>query len=266
MLLSLLACGALGTSVATAGAEAKARKGSFEYELLSAPAAHHARCTAAQLSSTRSVHGRAAVRCPASSAPALARRGATAKPRRPPARHVSRPSAATAQLAGTLARVLATPCQNTEVTPEAANLALVRAAVLCLVNRERAHNGVGPLTADANLEAAAQAHVQDMLNADYFDHISPTGSTPVDRVRASGYIPQGPSGYVIGENLAWGTLSLSTAQAIVSAWIASPGHLANILESQYHNTGIAIAAQVPQELASGVAGATYGQEFGVITR
>jgi uncharacterized protein YkwD len=73
-------------------------------------------------------------------------------------------------------------------------------------------------------------------------------------------------GYVIGENLAWGTLSLATPQAIVSAWIASPPHLANILEGGYRDTGIAIAPAVPTALADGVAGATYGQEFGSIIR
>ena len=70
---------------------------------------------------------------------------------------------------------------------------------------------------------------------------------------------------MIGENLAWGTLSLATPQQIVAAWIASPGHLANILESQYLDTGIAIAPQVPAEAASGTPGATYAQEFGAIT-
>jgi uncharacterized protein YkwD len=150
--------------------------------------------------------------------------------------------------------------------PEAGNLELVRAAVLCLVNRERALNGEQPLKPNPPLEAAAEAHVRDMIAADYFEHVSPTGSTPVDRVRASGYLPGPAVGYVVGENLAWGTLSLATPQAIVSAWIGSPAHLANILEAGYRDTGIAITAQVPASLASGVPAATYGQEFGSVIR
>ena len=165
----------------------------------------------------------------------------------------------------TLARVLATPCQNAQLAPEPGNLQLVRASVLCLINQKRAENGEQPLRPDARLQAAAEAHVQDMLTGDYFDHVSPGGSTPVDRVRTTGYITGPPAGYVIGENLAWGTLSLPTPQAIVSAWIASPGHLANVLEGQYRDTGIAIMAQVPESLANGASGATYAQEFGVIT-
>ena len=56
----------------------------------------------------------------------------------------------------------------------------------------------------------------------------------------------------------------STPQAIVNAWIASPGHLANILEAQYSDTGIAVVPQVPTSLSGGEAGATYTQEFGVV--
>ncbi|HEX4627163.1 MAG TPA: CAP domain-containing protein, partial [Gemmatimonadales bacterium] len=71
-------------------------------------------------------------------------------------------------------------------------------------------------------------------------------------------------GYVIGENLAWGTLGAATPQAIVNAWIASPGHLANMLDTQYTETGIGVTPQVPPSRAGGESGATYAQEFGVI--
>ena len=74
-------------------------------------------------------------------------------------------------------------------------------------------------------------------------------------------------GYVIGENLAWGTYQLSTPQAIVAAWIASPRHLANILEAQYtRNRDRRHAPPCPPSLAEGAPGATYAQEFGVIIR
>jgi uncharacterized protein YkwD len=148
--------------------------------------------------------------------------------------------------------------------PEPGNLPLVRAAVLCLINRERAQNGESPLALNPELEQAAEGHSRELVSANYFAHVSPSGKTPVDRIRETGYIP-GPSvGYVIGENLAWGTYGLATPAAIVSAWIASPGHLANILESQYSETGVGIATQVPASLANGAPGATYAQEFGVI--
>jgi uncharacterized protein YkwD len=173
-------------------------------------------------------------------------------------------TAAATVRAGQIAGVLATRCENTELTPEAGNLGLIRAAVLCLVNVKRAQNGESPLRLSAQLGQAAEGHSHELISADYFAHVSPSGLTPVDRVRGTGYIPGRSVGYVIGENLAWGTYGLSTPAAIVSAWIASPGHLANILESQYTETGIGVLPQVPPSLANGAPGATYAQEFGAI--
>jgi len=169
-------------------------------------------------------------------------------------------------VAATIASVLATPCQNTEITPTAENIQLVRAAVLCLINRKRAENSESPLQANTQLEEAAEGHCQELIADNYFAHVSPSGETPVDRIRNTGYIPSASDGYVIGENLAWGTYQLSTPQSIVAAWFASPGHLANILEAQYKETGIGVTASVPASLAEGAPGATYAQEFGVIIR
>jgi uncharacterized protein YkwD len=165
-----------------------------------------------------------------------------------------------------IAAALATACENTGLKPESGNIALVREAVLCLINRERAQNGESPLKLNSQLEQAAEGHSHELVAADYFAHVSPGGKTPVDRIREMGYIPGPAVGYVIGENLAWGTFGLATPTSIVAAWIASPGHLANILESQYTETGIGITPQVPGSLGNGAPGATYAQEFGVIVR
>src|SRR6202035_1296811 len=162
----------------------------------------------------------------------VALRAHTPKPAPKPA-----PTAAARGRSAVITAVLATSCENTGLTPEPGNLALVREAVLCLINRERAQNGESPLKINPQLEQAAEGHSHELVTADYFAHVSPSGKTPVDRIRELGYIP-GPSvGYVIGENLAWGTYGLATPTSIVAAWIASPGHLANILESQYTETG-----------------------------
>jgi uncharacterized protein YkwD len=195
---------------------------------------------------------------------------------RPPHRH-ARPAPAAgkeqaartsvaAQASAVIAGVLATPCQNTEIMPTAGNVPLARTAVLCLINRVRAEHDIAPLSTTAALDSAAEGHAAELIADDYFAHVSPSGETPVDRIRTTGYIPNSSVGYVIGENLAWGTYTLATPQAIVAAWVASPGHLANILESQYHDTGIGITPAVPQSLGEGNPGATYAQEFGVIIR
>jgi uncharacterized protein YkwD len=103
-----------------------------------------------------------------------------------------------------------------------------------------------------------------MVGEDYFSHTAPNGETQLERVIASGYIPNSQVGYTVGENIAWGTSYLATPSTIVAAWIASPEHLANILNGEYRDTGIGIVAAVAASLEEGQPGATYTQEFGVI--
>jgi uncharacterized protein YkwD len=150
------------------------------------------------------------------------------------------------------------------VRPEAANVEAVDAATLCLVNQVRARNAELPLRRNAELEEAAEEHSQEMVSQDYFAHVSPSGETPLERVKATGYIPNEQVGYTIGENIAWGTLQLSTPNAIVAAWVASPEHLANILDNSYTETGMGVAPQVPAAFSEGNPGAVYSQVFGVI--
>ncbi len=235
---------------------------------VAAPARAKGVChTAIAHAATRSRGARRAHACPVHTRRVAARKTTRPKPAQHPALAPAPPPAASPAvdgLAATIAAVLATPCQNTEVQPAAANLALVRAAVLCLINQKRAQNGEQPLALDSQLQEAAEGHGQELISLDYFAHVAPSGETPVDRIRETGYIPNSSVGYVIGENLAWGTYNLATPQAIVSAWIASPGHLANILEAKYTQTGIAVVPEVPASLSGGAPGATYAQEFGVI--
>jgi uncharacterized protein YkwD len=159
--------------------------------------------------------------------------------------------------------VLDTQCQNTQLTPEEGNLSLIREATLCLVNQERARNGEQPLQTNSDLQQAAEGHSQDMIAEDYFEHVTPAGVGPAERVQQTGYIPANTA-WSIGENIAWATSYLATPEAIVTAWINSPEHLENILESKYRDSGIGVLAQVPASLSSGQPGAIYTQDFGVI--
>jgi uncharacterized protein YkwD len=163
-----------------------------------------------------------------------------------------------------IAEVLSSPCENTELTPEPGNVEPVRTAILCLINQTRARDGELPLQPNAALERAAQSHSERMIEEDYFEHISPNGETPASRLWSAGYLTNPQAGYTIGENIAWGTASLATPQAIVAAWTASPEHLSNILDARYRDTAIGVAPAVPPSLVVGQAGATYTQEFGVI--
>jgi uncharacterized protein YkwD len=150
--------------------------------------------------------------------------------------------------------------------PTARNLALVRAATLCLINRERSAHRERPLREDQRLELAAESHTATMIADGYFGHYGRGGQTPADRLREAGYIPSSSVGYSIGENIAWGTGGLASPRAIVAAWMQSPPHRENILNAEFEDTGIGVAAAVPGNLAEGEPGATYTEDFGVIIR
>jgi uncharacterized protein YkwD len=159
----------------------------------------------------------------------------------------------------------AQPCSDTTRVPNKQDLDAIRTAIICLVNRERAAQGESALTANAQLEQSAQAHTDSMVSENYFEHISPQGETPVMRMRAAGYIYSSRIGYEVGENIGWGTLADSTPRAIVAAWMASPGHRANILNHHFRDTAIGVSPRLPRLLTRSPSGGIYTQDFGVIT-
>jgi uncharacterized protein YkwD len=167
--------------------------------------------------------------------------------------------------AGTAAAAAET-CPDANLLPRAGNLDQVREAVLCLTDRERARHGERALRFDARIERAAQRHTEDMAFGDYFNHVGPHGDTPLERLRAAGYVHDPGAGYEVGENIAWGTLSLATPRAIVAAWMASPGHRANILDARFRDTAIGVSTHPPASLAHGQEGAVYTQDFGAIIK
>ena len=149
-------------------------------------------------------------------------------------------------------------CSNTTITPDAANLEVVRVTLLCLHNQIRANAGLPLLKDNAKLRKAAVGHSNDMVAEGYFDHTSLNGDTFVDRILDAGYAKRN-DGWTIGENLAWGTGELSTPQAIMNAWMNSAGHKANILKKAYKEVGISVRLGVPTD--AGV-GATVTADFG----
>jgi uncharacterized protein YkwD len=150
-------------------------------------------------------------------------------------------------------------CQNTTVLPSAENLEVVSDALLCLHNQIRAENDLPSLRDNSRLRRAALAHSSSMVNGGFFDHTSPSGDTFVDRILSARYAKRN-DGWTLGENLAWGTGDLSTPAGIMQAWMASPGHKANIMKKAYREVGIGIRLGVPSD--SGV-GATITADFGV---
>lgn len=106
--------------------------------------------------------------------------------------------------------------------------------VVRLVNAERAKNGLQPLTEDWQLSRVARYKSQDMADRRYFSHTSPTYGSPFDMMRAFGL-----SYRTAGENIAYGQ---RTPQQVVTAWMNSSGHRANILNASFTRIGVGYVA------------------------
>lgn len=103
------------------------------------------------------------------------------------------------------------------------------AAFVTLINNYRASMGIGPLVATRLLNQVAYDHSLDMGTRNYFDHNTPEGLTPFDRMARAGY-----SGGR-GENIAAGN---ATAQATFTQWRNSAGHNRNMLDASFRAMGI----------------------------
>lgn len=153
------------------------------------------------------------------------------------------------------------PCADAALTPDRDSLDRARAATLCLLNAERAKRDLAPLRDNEQLRRAAQAHSSRMVRERFFAHVSPEGSTLNKRVRrGTRYLTGTVGNWSLGENLAWGTRSLSTPGATVEAWMRSSGHRRNILDARFRDIGIGVVAGAPARVSG--AAATYTTDFG----
>lgn len=108
------------------------------------------------------------------------------------------------------------------------------AQVVKLVNQERAKAGLKPLTHNWELSRVARYKSMDMRDRGYFSHTSPTYGSPFTMMKNFGIRSSSA-----GENIAQGQ---STPQAVVTSWMNSPGHRANILSTNYTQIGVGYAA------------------------
>jgi len=104
--------------------------------------------------------------------------------------------------------------------------------VVELTNQKRVEQGVGALVLNESLAEAARLKGLDMLEKDYWAHVSPTGTEPWDFFKTAGY-----SYRFAGENLA---RDFTSAEDTVEAWLASPSHRENMLSGKYTEIGIAV--------------------------
>ncbi|MEW2264102.1 CAP domain-containing protein [Streptomyces sp. NPDC047853] len=113
----------------------------------------------------------------------------------------------------------------------ASDEAVAQAQVLKLVNDERAKVGCSPVAANSALRELAEDFSAAMAAEGFFDHTDPSGATPWDRAEAAGITDLG------GENIARGQ---ADAQAVMDAWMDSPGHKANILNCDFRTLGVGV--------------------------
>ncbi|GAB6159203.1 hypothetical protein JCM39194_24030 [Desulfotomaculum varum] len=104
--------------------------------------------------------------------------------------------------------------------------------VVELVNSERAKYGLQPLKAKQDLTEVAMLKAQDMYKNKYFSHTSPTYGSPFDMMKKYGIYYT-----AAGENIAMGQ---RTAAQVMQDWMNSPGHRANILNSNYNEIGVGV--------------------------
>jgi uncharacterized protein YkwD len=134
-----------------------------------------------------------------------------------------------------------------------------RASLLCAIGAERTARGLAVVRENPQLTVAAQRHADDMVVGQYFDHVSPAGTTVGDRVKVTGYI-DGRTDWALGETIAWAQEPLDTAAGLVQSWLASPPHRAILLDGGFRDVGIGVARGLTD--GSSAAGATAVLDFG----
>ncbi len=109
--------------------------------------------------------------------------------------------------------------------------ALNQKDILDILNQERAKEGLAALGFNIRLSAMAEGKAVDMINKQYFAHMSPTGVDVTKLAKTYNYE------YIfLGENLAMGDFVSSSD--VMTGWMNSPGHRANILNKNYTEVGI----------------------------
>jgi uncharacterized protein YkwD len=186
-----------------------------------------------------------ALPAPSIQPPTLAPPAATPQPA--PVRHAIAPASPPPTLAPpepTLAPPTATPVP----APAVASMDGCE-RIVALVNQVRRENGMGTLAYNSLLGAAAQEYADFLAAHDALSHTA-DGRTLDARAEAAGYT----TWVALGENLAGG---YTTFEEALDAWLASPGHRANILNPGFTETGTGCAWN-----ANSAHGWFFVQEFG----
>ncbi len=105
--------------------------------------------------------------------------------------------------------------------------------ILKAVNEQRALRNLVLLNTNTKLTSAGQSKADDMIARHYFAHVDPDGHYIWDKIVAAGYSPY----TMLGENLA---IEFYDTNSLISAWMNSPTHRANILQEGFRDQGMGI--------------------------
>ncbi len=118
---------------------------------------------------------------------------------------------------------------------EPATLSEARSLLLARINALRTANGASAVTADARLDAVAQAYAERMALGHFFAHVAPEGDSLSERLRAAGYAFRAN-----GENLGRAGTGPLAAHSSVEE---SPGHRRNLLLPVFSRLGVGVAVE-----------------------
>ena len=103
------------------------------------------------------------------------------------------------------------------------------------LNAKRREAGLRGLKRSGQLDRIAEGHAADMTRYAFFDHTGSDGSTPLKRVRRTGY-----NACYAAENIAWGQTS---EEQVFVEWHASPSHRKNNLSKKATHYGLGRAGK-----------------------
>jgi uncharacterized protein YkwD len=126
----------------------------------------------------------------------------------------------------------ACPGQSDESLPVASQ----EATMGCMINFARSRAGDAGLAAFAALDDSSDDKASDIVQCDDFSHTA-CGRPFTYWLEQDGYVQPGGC-WGAGENLAWGTGELGTVRSILTAWVYSPDHLANMLTASFDHFGV----------------------------
>jgi uncharacterized protein YkwD len=153
-------------------------------------------------------------------------------------------------------------CPRQNATPGSTSAERAEHSVFCLLNKQRAKRGIPELGRRRDLDKPSLEHSQLMVREKCFAHVCPGEPDLGDRLKD--YLSKEGGSY--GENIAYGTGSFGTPRSIVTSWMHSKGHRANILSRGFEHIGIGIVWGSPSEGVPGSDAGTYTTDFGAHAR